>query len=219
MKIGILGSGLVGETIATALAKRNYDVMMGSRTAGNEKTKKWAKKTGKHATVGTFDDAALYGDLIFICLNGEHALEALRNLNTQNFTHKILVDVTNPLDFSKGMPPKLLDDYTTTSLGEAIQQLIPNAYVVKTLNTVNCNVMVDANKVNSGNHTLFICGNDVNAKNKVGHFLVDNFHWKADKIIDLGGIEAARYTEAIVPFWVVVLQAVGTPLFNFNVVK
>ncbi|MBD0333585.1 MAG: NADP oxidoreductase, partial [Chitinophagaceae bacterium] len=137
----------------------------------------------------------------------------------QNLNNKIVVDVTNPLDFSQGMPPRILEDFRNSSLGEEVQKLLPNAYVVKTLNTVNYNLMVDARRVNDGNHNLFICGNDAEAKNKVKHFLVDNFHWKGEKLIDLGGIEAARSIEGIVPFWVLVFQALGTPLFNFHIVR
>ncbi|HZF64504.1 MAG TPA: hypothetical protein VEZ55_08470, partial [Chitinophagaceae bacterium] len=120
---------------------------------------------------------------------------------------------------TKGTPPRLLEGLgNTTSLGEEIQKLLPNTYVVKTLNTVNYKLMVDARLVNAGDHDLFISGNNADAKNKVKHFLVDNFHWKADRLIDLGGIETARTTEAIVPFWVSVWQNLGTPLFNFKVV-
>ena len=97
MKIGILGSGPVGEALATALVKRKeHNVMMGSRTAGSDKAKSWAKKGGDLATEGSFADAAAYGDLLFICLNGEHVLDALKTLNTSSVTNKIVVDVTNP---------------------------------------------------------------------------------------------------------------------------
>jgi predicted dinucleotide-binding enzyme len=219
MKIGILGTGAVGEAIGTALAKKHH-VIMGSRTAGNEKSTKWVKKAGKSASEGTFNDAATEADLIFICLNGEHALDAIESINKESVTNKILIDLTNPLDFSSGMPPELIRDLSgDTSLGEQIQNALPAAFVVKALNTVNYNLMVDATKVNKGDHNLFLCGNDLDAKNKVKHFLVDNFHWRPESLLDLGGIEAARSIEGIVPFWVLVWQALGTPLFNFKVVK
>ena len=219
MKIGILGTGAVGEAIGIALSKK-HQVIMGSRTAGNEKSTKWVKKAGKSASEGTFNDAATEADLIFICLNGEHALDAIESINKESVTNKILIDLTNPLDFSSGMPPKLIRDLSgDTSLGEQIQNALPNAFVVKALNTVNYNLMVDANKVNKGDHNLFICGNDLDAKNKVKHFLVDNFHWRPESLLDLGGIEAAGSIEGIVPFWVLVWQALGTPLFNFKVVQ
>lgn len=220
MKVGVLGTGVVGEAIASALASKNNFVMMGSRTANNEKAGSWAKKTGKYATTGTFNDAALYGDIIFICLSGEYVLDVVKDLSEESLRNKIIVDVTNPLDFTKGMPPRILEGLgNNTSLGEEIQSLLPNAYVVKTLNTVNYKLMVDARLINSGEHNLFVCGNNADAKNKVMHLLVDNFHWKADRVIDLGGIEMSRCVEAIVPFWVAVYQKLGTPLFNFKIVQ
>jgi 8-hydroxy-5-deazaflavin:NADPH oxidoreductase len=219
MKIGILGSGPVGEALATALVKKKeHNVMMGSRTAGSDKAKSWAKKNGDLASEGSFADAAAYGDLLFICLNGEHVLDALRTISVSGLTNKIVVDVTNPLDFTQGMPPRILEKFRNKSLGEHVQEALPGAYVVKTLNTVNYQIMVDARKVGSADHDLFVCGNDIDAKNKVKHFLVDNFHWKAARLVDLGGIESARAIEAIVPFWVLVYQSLGTPLFNFKVV-
>lgn len=220
MNIGVLGTGMVGETIATALTKKGHNVRMGSRTADNEKAAAWVKGANEHATQGDFDDAAGFGDLIFFCLNGEHALEAIKLIDADSVQEKIFIDVTNPLDFSKGMPPRILEGYGNhTSLGEKIQAALPGAFVVKTLNTVNCNLMVDAKLVAKGDHHLFICGNNSDAKNKTAHFLVDNFGWKADNILDLGGIEKARVTEAYVPLWVSLMQATGTPMFNVKIVR
>jgi predicted dinucleotide-binding enzyme len=220
MKVGVLGTGAVGESIASALAGRDNYVMMGSRTANNEKSVKWTKKAGNYASAGTFNDAAAFGDIIFICLSGEHALDVVKGINEENLRNKIVVDVTNPLDFTKGMPPRILEELgNSTSVGEEIQKLLPNSYVVKTLNTVNYKLMVDARLINSADHNLFVCGNNLDAKNKVMHLLVDSFHWKADRVLDLGGIEMSRCVEAIVPFWVAVYQKLGTPLFNFSIVK
>lgn len=138
MKIGVLGTGVVGETIASALLSKGHYVMMGSRTAGGEKVKTWAKKGGDNASEGTFDDAAFYGDLIFVCLNGEYTLAAFKSIATSNVVGKIVFDLTNPLDFTGGMPPRILQDFTgNTSLGEEVQKLVPGAYVVKTLNNVS----------------------------------------------------------------------------------
>jgi len=220
MKIGVLGTGVVGEAIATALINKGHHVMIGSRTANNEKTTAWKKNIGNNASTGTFAEAALHGELIFTCLNGEYALDAIDTIDTENLAGKIVIDVTNPLDFTQGMPPRILENLgNSKSLGEEMQKAAPGAFVIKTLNTVNYNLMVDARKVNNGDHNLFICGNDMNAKNKAKHFLVDNFHWRADRLIDLGGIEGARAIEAIVPFWVLVYQSLGTPLFNFKIVQ
>jgi 8-hydroxy-5-deazaflavin:NADPH oxidoreductase len=220
MKIGILGSGAVGETIASALIDKKHEVMIGSRTATNEKVGEWVRKHKNHAFQGTFSDAAAYGDIIFICLNGEHALNVVKNLDPEVVSGKIVVDITNPLDFTHGMPPRLIEGLNNgNSLGEEIQRLLPNAYVIKTLNTVNHKLMVDARLVNNGDHNLFICGNNADIKNKFMHFLVDNFHWRPDRLVDLGSIEMARCTEAFVPFWVAIWQAIGSPMFNFKVVQ
>jgi hypothetical protein len=220
MKIGVLGTGVVGEAIASALIAKGHKVSMGSRQANNEKSTAWTKKMGANASEGVFNDSAAFGEIVFVCLNGEYALDALKQIKSENLTGKIVVDITNPLDFTKGMPPRILHGYTgDTSLGEEIQKALPGSMVVKTLNTVNYKLMVDARIVNHGDHHLFICGNDINAKNQVKHFLVDNFHWKADHMVDLGGIESSRSIEAIVPFWVSVWQSLGTPLFNFKVVQ
>jgi predicted dinucleotide-binding enzyme len=219
MNIGILGTGTVGETIATALVKKKHNVMLGSRTGGSDKAKAWVKKVRRGAHEGSFDGAAKFGELLFICLNGEYALRALEMVETQHVAGKIVIDVTNPLDFTHGMPPRILEEYTAVSLGERIQQALPNAFVVKTLNTVNAGLMVDARQVARGSHTLFLSGNDADAKNKVAHFLADAFYWKGDQLIDLGGIQSARVTEGLLPLWVQLWQTLGTPMFNFKVVR
>ncbi len=218
MNIGILGTGVVGEALGSALINKGHNVLMGARQAGNEKAVAWVEKAGSGAAEGSFEEAALFGQVVFISLNGEHALEAVRKIDRDSFAGKIVIDTTNPLDFSSGMPPRILEEYRTVSLGEKIQEALPGAFVVKALNTMNYKVMVDARVVNGGNHDLFVCGNDLHAKNKTKHFLVDNFHWRADRLVDLGGIESARAIEAIVPFWVLVYQSLGTPLFNFKIV-
>jgi predicted dinucleotide-binding enzyme len=218
MKIGVLGTGVVGKAIASALVSKEHLVTMGSRTAGNEKATAWVDKAGGLASEGSFNDAAYHSDLIFVCLNGEYALDMIKTIDPKNLFNKIIIDVTNPLDFTQGMPPGILKEYRTKSLGEQIQETLPASFVVKTLNTINYKLMVDARIVNDGNHNLFICGNDEDAKNKVKDLLADNFYWQHESLLDLGDIKAARCTEAIVPFWVLVWQALDTPLFNFKVV-
>jgi predicted dinucleotide-binding enzyme len=220
MNIGVLGTGTVGETIATALTEKGHNVRMGSRSSNNEKAAAWVKRSNNHATQGDFNDAAAFGELVFLCLNGEHALDAVGMIDADNVMHKILIDLTNPLDFSKGMPPRLIEGLANSnSLGEEIQKALPGAHVVKTLNTVTANLMVNPKLVHNGDHHLFICGNNADAKNKVKHFLVDTFGWKADNLLDLGGIQSARTTEAYVPFWVSMMQALESPMFNVKVVK
>lgn len=220
MNIGVLGTGVVGETIATALTEKGHNVRLGSRSSINEKAAAWVKRSNNHATQGDFNDAAGFGDLVFLCLNGAHALDALRLVNNDSLVDKIVVDVTNPLDFSQGMPPRILPGLgNETSLGEQIQKALPRAHVVKALNTVTAKLMVDPRQVNKGDHNLFVCGNNADAKNKVMHFLVDNFGWRPENVLDLGGIQSARCTEAYVPFWATLMQAVGTPVFNIKLVK
>lgn len=220
MNIGVLGTGMVGETIATALTEKGHNVRMGSRTQANEKAGAWVKRSNDHATQGDFNDAAAFGEIVFLCLNGAYALDAVKMIDPENLHNKIVIDITNPLDFTHGMPPRLLEGLNNSnSLGEEIQKALPNALVVKTLNTVNCNLMVKPSLVNGGDHSIFVCGNDADAKNKVKHFLVDAFGWKPENLLDLGGIQSARLTEAYVPFWVGIMQSIGSPMFNIKVVK
>jgi predicted dinucleotide-binding enzyme len=220
MNIGVLGTGVVGETIATALVKRGHNVRMGSRTPDNEKAMAWVNAANEHATQGVFNDAAAFGEIVFLCLNGAHTLDAIKQLEPESLEGKIVIDLTNPLDFSHGMPPRLLDGLgNSNSLGEEVQKALPQAHVVKTLNTMNCQLMVDPKLVNNGRHTLFICGNDEEAKSRVKDFLEDNFGWNEENILDLGPIQNARATEAYVPFWVAMMQATGTPMFNVHVVR
>jgi hypothetical protein len=218
MKIGVLGTGSVGQAIATALVQQGHRVMMGSRTQGNEKAVSWQALQGANAAIGSFDDAAAYGELLFFCLNGAFALDAASQIDQAHITGKVVIDTTNPLDFSQGMPPGILEAYRTVSLGEQLQAALPGAFVVKALNTLNYKVMVDARVVNGGDHTLYLCGNDAAAKESVKDLLADNFYWRRENLVDLGDIKAARCTEAIVPFWVLVMQAEHTPVFNFKVV-
>ncbi|MGC8785631.1 MAG: NADPH-dependent F420 reductase, partial [Armatimonadota bacterium] len=142
MNIGILGTGMVGQAIGAKLVELGHEVRMGSRTADNEKAAQWVAAHGPRASQGTFADAAKFGELLFNCTAGVASLQALEMAGAANLKGKILVDVANPLDFSRGMPPSLAV-CNTDSLGEQIQLAFPEARVVKTLNTVNCNVMVN----------------------------------------------------------------------------
>lgn len=218
MKIGILGTGVVGNTIGSALIKKGHEVKMGSRDALNSKSAEWVSANGVNSSQGTFSDAAQFGDIVFNCTRGEHSLDAIRMAGEENLDGKILVDVSNPLDFSKGMPPtlSLVND---TSLGETIQNTFTGIKVVKTLNTLNCFLMVDPNKVAGGDHNIFICGNDDEAKQKIIHLLHDNFSWKKENIIDLGDITNSRGTEQMLPIWIRLFGVLGTADFNFKIVR
>jgi len=215
MKIGILGTGVVGSTIGTKLVALGHDVKMGSRTVGNAKGAEWAGKNGTKATTGTFSDAASFGEILFNCTHGMASLEAFKQAGAQNLKGKIVVDVGNALDFSKGMPPSLAV-CNTDSLGEQLQRAFPEMKVVKALNTVNSNLMVNPSLV-KGDHDLFICGNDLQAKTKVVDILKNWFGWKS--VIDLGDITAARATEMLLPIWIRLMGLYQSPNFNFKIVK
>jgi 8-hydroxy-5-deazaflavin:NADPH oxidoreductase len=214
MKIGILGTGTVGQTIAGKLARLGHEVKLGARDAANEKAAAWAKGAGQRASHGAFADAAAFGEIVFNCTMGAASLEALRAAGTENLGGKILVDVSNPLDFSKGMPPTIFTP-SGDSQGEQIQRELPEAKVVKALNTVNASVMVEPGRV-PGEHDLFVCGNDAEAKAHVTEIL-RSFGWK--NIVDLGDITAARGTEAYLLLWLRLWGALQTADFNIKVVR
>lgn len=214
MKIAILGTGMVGATIGSKLIALGHDVRMGSRTADNEKAAAFVAQNGPRASQGTFADAAAFGEVIFNCTKGEHALTALQLAGASNLRGKTIVDISNPLDFSNGMPPSLFV-CNTDSLGEQIQRAFPDAHVVKTLNIVNCEVMVNASK-SGGDPTMFVSGNDAGAKAQAVDFL-KAFGWT--DIIDLGDITTARGTEQMLPVWVRTYMATGNGYFAFKIVR
>lgn len=215
MKITVLGTGMVGNTIATKLIQLGHQVMMGSRTSDNEKATAWVQQSGANASQGTFPDAAMNGEIIFNCTSGTGALEALRAAGEKNLSGKIIIDISNPLDFSRGMPPSLFV-CNTDSLGEQIQKAFPDSKVVKTLNTVNCNVMVNPSLV-PGDHDMFVSGNDADSKATVTDILKSWFGWK--NVIDLGDLSGARSQEMWVLTWVRMWGMFGNPNFNIHVVK
>jgi len=214
MKIGVLGTGMVGATIATKLIELGQEVMMGSRNAGSEKAVTWAQAKGANASQGAYAQAARFGEILFNCTQGTASVEALQSSGADNLKGKILIDVANPLDFSHGAPPTL-SICNTDSLGELIQRTFPETKVVKTLNTVNCGVMVNPALV-PGDHDIFVCGNDAGAKARVAELLKQWFGWRS--VIDLGGISAARATEQMMPIWLRLYGVLGTLHFNLRVV-
>lgn len=217
MKIAILGTGMVGKTIGSALIKLGHEVRMGSRSKGNEKALAWVAANGANASEGTFADAAGFGDLVFVATKGEATLDALNAAGAGRLAGKVLVDISNPLDFSKGMPPSLFI-CNTDSLGEQIQAAFPTAKVVKTLNIVNCEVMVDAGKSSATDRgTMFVSGNDADAKQLVIRDFLQPWGW--NDVIDLGDITTARGTEMLLPIWVRTWAATGNGHFSFKVVR
>ena len=215
-KIGILGTGMVGITLADKFLELNHEVMLGSRSATNEKSIEWAKKKPDKAKTGTYEQTAAFADILFLCVKGDAAVSTVKSLKAENLKNKTLIDITNPLDFSKGMPPILVPSLSNTnSLGEEIQKAAPEAHVVKTLNIVGASIMVSKQKP-GGNPTMFICGNNAKAKQEVTDILHE-FSW--EDIIDLGDISTARGTEMILPLWVRTMMTLGHTNFAFKAAR
>lgn len=214
MKIGILGSGTVARTIGGALVGGGHDVMLGTRDAA--KLQEWLASTGGKARAGSFAEAAAHGDAVINATAGRGSLEALRGAGAEHLDGKILIDLANPLDFSRGMPPSL-SVVNTDSLGEQIQRAFPGAKVVKTLNTLTASLMVDPRQLAGGDHDVFVSGNDPAAKAQVTAWLQEWFGWP--RVIDLGDITTARGAEMVLPLWVQLMGALGTPIFNFKIVQ
>jgi predicted dinucleotide-binding enzyme len=214
LRYGVLGTGMVGHAIAGKLVALGHEVMMGSRSAGNEKAVAWAAEAGAGASEGSFADAASFGEVVFNCTSGQGTLQALDAAGADNLSGKVLIDVANPLDFSKGMPPTLSVS-NTDSLGEQVQRALPGTRVVKSLNTMNCDVMVDPEMV-AGDHVVFVCGDDEPAKVEVTA-LLGEFGWPGERVLDLGEISAARGTEMFLPLWLRIMGNQGTGHFNVSV--
>jgi 8-hydroxy-5-deazaflavin:NADPH oxidoreductase len=217
MKIAVLGTGMVGNAIATKLVQLGHQIMMGSRTSNSDAGQEWLRSVGGKAQIGTFADAGAFGEIVFDCTNGANSVAALRQAGADNLRGKILIQVGNPLDTSKGMPPTLTI-CNTDSLGEQVQQEFPDVRVVKALNTVNCDIMIAPSRV-PGDHNLFVCGNNAAAKREVNDRLCEWFGWKPGNIIDLGDITNARGTEMFLALWVRLWGVLGTPHFNIRVVR
>jgi 8-hydroxy-5-deazaflavin:NADPH oxidoreductase len=202
MRIAVLGAGTVGQRLAGKLRELGHDVQTGTRNPRDGAV--------------SYADAAAAADVVVNATNGAGSLEALEAAGAENLAGKLLVDVANMLDFGSGMPPTVgvaLDD----SLGEQIQRAHPDAKVVKVLNTIGNDVMVEPSLV-PGDHVLFVCGDDEGAKAQaVG--LLGSFGWPAERIVDLGDISAARATELYVALWLKLMLALGTPNFNISIQK
>ena len=227
MKIAVLGTGMVGRAIAARLAGLGHDVVIGTRDVdktlartepdamGNPPYAKWQEEQPDIRLV-TFADASALGEVVVNATSGESSLAALEAAGAANLAGKVIADIANPLDFSQGMPP-VLSVANTDSLGEQIQRAFPQARVVKTLNTMNAYVMVDPSRV-PGHHSVFVAGEDAAAKEMVKG-LLQEFGWKDDTVVDLGGIRAARGTEMYLPLWLSLWGALGTGDFNISVVR
>ena len=216
MRIAVLGTGIVGTTLGSALVRSGHEVRMGSRTVGNEKSDAWAATAGERATVGTFADAAQFGEVVVNATGGLVSIDALTSAGADNLAGKPLIDVCNPLDFSEGFPPKIVQP-DGRSLAEQIQDTFPQARVVKTLNTMNAAVMTDPRSL-PGAHSVFVAGDDVDAKT-VASSLLREFGWEDSEIVDTGPLSSARGLELYLPLWLSLMGSFGSPSFNVNVVR
>jgi 8-hydroxy-5-deazaflavin:NADPH oxidoreductase len=226
VRFGILGTGVVGKTIAVRLAGLGHDVIVGTRNPeetlsrtdpdqyGNPPFGAWQEEHPE-VRLGTFAEAAAHGEMVVNATVGAVSLEALEQAGKDNLNGKILIDIANPLDFSKGMPPTLLVS-NTDSLGEQIQRRFPEAKVVKTLHTMNAYLMVDPAQLAATDHTVFVSGDDAEAKARVSE-LLRSFGWS--DIMDLGDITTARGTEMVLPIWVRLFGVLQKPIYNFKIVR
>jgi 8-hydroxy-5-deazaflavin:NADPH oxidoreductase len=216
MKIGILGTGDVGQALGRGLAAAGHDVKMGSREKTNEKAHAWAQKVGERASHGTFAEAAAFGELIIVATLWTGTENALSLAGHDNLKGKVVVDTTNPLDFSQGMPPRLSIGHTD-SAGEQVQRWLAGAHVVKAFNTVGNAHMVNPD-FPGGPPDLFICGDDDGAKKTVAE-LVAGLGWPSTSIIDIGGISGSRLLEPMCILWVLYGIRSGTWNHAFKLLR
>ena len=226
MKIAVLGTGPVGQAIAGKLDELGHQVVVGTRdpqatlsrtepdSFGNPPFKAWREA---HPRVGVADlaAAAAEAELVINASSGVGTIATLESAGEENLSGKVLVDISNPLDFSQGMPPSLTVA-NTDSLGEQIQRRFPRTRVVKALNTLNAYLMVDPRQLAGGDHSTFVSGNDADAKKEVTELLASFGH---TDVVDLGDISTARGTEMYLPLWARLWQSLGTPVFNIKVVR
>ncbi|MFE2148335.1 NADPH-dependent F420 reductase [Streptomyces sp. NPDC059456] len=217
MRYAVLGTGIVGRTVAARLASLGHEVVIGTRDTGATLARtEYAEWQQAHPQVGlaSFADAARHGDTLVNATGGQVSVTALKEADAEHLDGKVLIDIANPLDFAQGFPPTL-DPVDDDSLGELLQRTFPRLRVVKTLNTMNCRIMVDPARV-PGEHTVFVSGEDADAKKSVRE-LLHSFGWPETSVIDLGGIETARGTEMLLPIWLRLMGALGHADFNFHI--
>ena len=208
MRAAVLGTGMVGVALAGGLTRIGHDVVMGTRDPDGKSV------DGYDGQLATFADAVADADIVLLALSGAVTIDVVTAL-AESLSWKVVVDATNPLDFSGGMPPTL-SVFGTDSLGEQVQRAAPSARVVKALNTINADVMVDPSLVPGA--SLFLAGEDAAAKDQV-RALLRELGWADEAFIDLGGIVASRATEAYVLTWLALFTSTGTPYVGVKVVR
>ncbi|MGZ4540480.1 MAG: NADPH-dependent F420 reductase [Blastococcus sp.] len=226
MKIAVLGTGTVGRTMAARFADLGHQVTVGTRdpeatlarsepdAMGNPPFSAWAADHSQ-VTLATFSDAAEQAELVVNATNGGVSIDVLNQAGTANLAGKVLLDIANPLDFSQGFPPTLFVK-DTDSLGEQIQRAFPDAKVVKTLNTMTAALMAEPGLAAGGDHSVFVSGNDEAAKQTVIDLPTSIGH---TDVIDLGDLSTARGTEMLLPIWLRLMGALGSPMFNFKIAR
>jgi predicted dinucleotide-binding enzyme len=226
MKIAILGTGRVGRTLAEKLTELGHEVTIGTREVAATLSRTEPDRMGtppfqgwqdEHTNVllARYIDAANGADLVINASNGAASLDILAAVGAVHLDGKVLIDVANPLDFSRGFPA--LNPVNTDSLGEQIQRAFPNARVVKTLNTMTAAVMVNPAML-AEDTSVFVAGDDADAKQTVRE-LLESFGWPTASILDLGGIDGARGVEMWLTLWIRLMGRVGSPVFNLKIVK
>jgi len=226
MKIAVFGTGMVGQTIAGKLHDLGHDVTMGTRNVeetmarskpdgmGTPPVSEWIRNFPK-VKLKAFTEAAAGAEMVVNATSGMASLEALKAAGSGALDGKLLIDISNPLDFSKGMPPSLFVG-NTDSLAETLQREFPKTHVVKTLNTMTAALMVKPLLLGNGDHTVFMGGNDAGAKTTV-KALLESMGWK--DILDLGDLTSARGMEGILPIWVRLFGTLGSPMIQFKVIR
>jgi 8-hydroxy-5-deazaflavin:NADPH oxidoreductase len=230
MKIAILGTGNVGQTYANKFIALGHEVMMGTRNVADTMARKATDNYGSlpfaewHSTnekvqLGTFAEAAAFGEIVLNALQGAVSISAIQSAKATDFDGKILMDISNPLDFSKGFPPSLIPELqNTNSLAEEIQKTLPNTKVVKALSTMWSGLMVNPAMIGNGDHNAFIAGNDADAKAKIKEIMT-SFGWITANILDLGDITKSRGVEMYLPLWLSIYGATNNGAFNIKIVS
>jgi predicted dinucleotide-binding enzyme len=226
MNIAVLGTGMVGQALAGRLAELGHAVTVGTRDVastmartepdayGNPPYPVWVQ-AHPEIRLGSFAEATAGAELIVNATAGNGSIPALEAAGRENLAGKVLLDISNPLDFTHGYPPSLFVK-DTDSLAEQIQRAFPELKVVKALNTMNAALMANPRQLADGDHSVFVSGDDAGAKKTVSDLLTDFGH---RDVIDLGDLSAARGTEMMLPIWLRLFSTVGTPMLNFKIVR
>ncbi|WP_037605029.1 NADPH-dependent F420 reductase [Streptacidiphilus rugosus] len=225
MRYAVLGTGIVGRTLAGKLSSLGHEVVIGTRdpdatlareqadAAGNPSIAGWL---AKHPAVRLvpYAEAGAFAEAYVNATSGAGSVPALEAVGAAHLAGRIVIDIANPLDFSQGFPPSL-DPVNTDSLAETIQRAFPEARVVKALNTMSAHLMVNPSAV-QGPHSVFVSGDDADAKKSVTE-LLEAIGWPAEEIYDLGDITSARGSEMLLPIWLRLYGSLGNADFNFHI--